>query len=94
MLEAYLGGNGGLIRYSAIIKRLKEQGDHELAAKTKEEMEGAGRTCVKHGLLEDPIIGLDMVHKRLVVACPWCSGDVVLATWEAQGEGAQDDGQE
>ena len=92
MLQGFLGGDGGLIRYSAIIKRLKDQGDHELAAKTEKEMEEAGRTCEKHGLLEDPIIGLDMVQKRLVVACPWCSGEVVLATWEAQGEGVQDDG--
>jgi hypothetical protein len=78
------GSGGGLIRYTAIIKHLEDQGEHELAKQTKREVEQAGNVCKEHGKLDDPIVGVEPVRKQLVVACPWCSGEAVLATWEAQ----------
>jgi hypothetical protein len=78
-------GSSGLIRYSAIVTRLKEKGELELIEKLDAVIKSIGRTCLEHGLLADPALGvLDFAGSRLVVACPWCSGPDVLARWEAQ----------
>ena len=94
--EAILDTSVGLIRYSAILKRLVGRGLTSLAVATTKEVDDAGRTCPEHGHLDDPIVaivvGLD--GKRLIVACPLCSGPGALALWESQAvetEDASDD---
>ena len=74
----------GLVRYSAIMKRMRAEGEPGLAAKVEQEMNDAGRTCESHGYLHDPILGIDYGKMKIVVACPWCSGEEALARWEAQ----------
>ena len=89
-MEAYLKDEKGktLIRYSAIVARLKEDdgADEKFLSDLANEIREAGMTCPDHGLLDDPILGIVVTAEgpRLCVACPWCSGETVAALWESQ----------
>lgn len=85
-MQAFLGGTGGLIRYSAIIRELEAtgQGGPDFIKAFRKEVADAGQTCSKHGKLDDPIVGVDMVKRRIIVGCPWCSGAETFKVWEAQ----------
>lgn len=91
MLTGFLSSAGGLIRYSAIIKHLKGLGEDALITAFEAALKEAGSTCQTHGYLDDPIVGVDLTLFRLIVGCPLCSGGAVLATWESQAVGGDDD---
>lgn len=76
----------GLIRFSAILRHLRKNGENKLADQTVKEVNQIGRTCTKCGYLDDPIVAVEPVWKVLIIACPHCSGPGLKAEWEAQGE--------
>ena len=89
-MQAYMcEDDPGLVRYSAIVRSLKAKGQAQLAHDLAAEVKTAGRTCATHGLLDDPVIGIDPVGVRVVVGCPWCSGVSVLKAWTEQGTEAR-----
>lgn len=78
---------GGLLRYSAIKRKLAESGSADDVAAFVREVASAGQTCTTHGKLDDPIVLVEPRLLQIVVACPDCSGDDVRREWEAQGPG-------
>lgn len=81
---AFMSEGPGLIRYTAIARRLEANGGSVEAL--EKGVNSAGRTCDTHGYLYDPVIGVDTVLMRIIVGCPWCSGGNVLEAWSAQDE--------
>jgi hypothetical protein len=74
----------GCVRLSTCLRRLREQGAPPEAAAELERIHEQHGSCVVHGLLADPVIGL--VGKQIAICCPWCSGADVQALWEAEGK--------
>lgn len=77
------GGVPGLLRYSSALRELRKQGAEAAAQELERAKAAAGSSCPHHGELKDPIIGI--LDNRVAFVCPWCSGDAILAAWEAEG---------
>lgn len=72
------------IRYSTIVHRLRTLETEADVEKFQKEIDKIGRSCKKHGVLEDPCIFVDVARSALVVACPWCSDPLILQQWEEE----------
>ena len=81
---AVMNPANGLIRYTAIMKHLRNSNESELVSRLERDVNEIGRTCSVHGYLDDPVVGVEIAGARLIIACPFCSGEEVLARWEAQ----------
>lgn len=79
-----------MIRLSTIQAYLRNSGLFELADSMERIVNNEGRTCKKHGRLEDPCVLLVSSDEwegiRLMVGCPWCSTSDILRKWELEGE--------
>lgn len=82
MKYGYFDDKPGVVRYSTIMRRCREQRMSAVAA----ELERIYRqfdTCEVHGHMADPVVGT--VGDQIAICCPHCSGSDVMAAWEAEG---------
>jgi hypothetical protein len=83
-----------VVRYSTVLRRLREAGDATAIALERLKAQ-VGTRCPTHGALEDPIVAIVDAGPRAQVAfgCPWCSGDQIRELWEREGaEAAREEG--
>jgi hypothetical protein len=77
---------GSGLRASTIVRRLREVGARDLADKVQASVDASG-ACDLCGREErDPIVALSENEDRILVACPWCSGDAVFNAWRAEAQ--------
>jgi len=75
----------GVLRYSTIMRRCREQGLTEASAELERVYKQLD-TCPTHGFMPDPIVG--HVGDQIAICCPYCSGNTVREAWEAEGKQA------
>ncbi len=76
------------VRYSTTLRALRRTGfDEAKIAEFENDKATQGSTCPVHGELDDPVLGILGSGKeaRVAFACPWCSGEAILALWEREG---------
>ncbi|MHB8563340.1 MAG: hypothetical protein ACYDDA_05210 [Acidiferrobacteraceae bacterium] len=77
-----------VLRMTAVIKHLREQGQQDAIAVVLDLHRKVGNRCPEHGEIADPIVTISTLRgeRELAFGCPWCSSPDVLEAWEREGD--------